>query len=177
MNATYRAAVLSAVAITAVVGAAVWTVLKVDRATRPAHEVTPPKFVAMDTALRRPGRLDRTLLVLPPDTAAREAIVRWNLRDRPVEGVREAVIAAKTEGYSGADVAHLCDSAAEIAMEESIQSGHARPIRQADFLKALKEITPSVRPWFDTARNYALFANEGGTYDELLAYLRSQNIL
>lgn len=131
----------------------------------------------VDTALRRPGRLDRTLLVLPPDAAAREAIIRWNLHDRPVEGVREAAIAAKTEGFSGADVTHLCDSAAEIAMEDSIESGKARPIRQADFLKARKEVSSSIGPWFETARNYALFANEGGTYDELLTYLRSRNIV
>ena len=41
----------------------------------------------IDPALRRPGRLDRTVLVLPPDTKARESIFRSNLAHRPVEGV------------------------------------------------------------------------------------------
>ena len=41
----------------------------------------------IDTALRRPGRLDRTLLVLPPDLPAREAILRKALQERPIEGV------------------------------------------------------------------------------------------
>ena len=42
----------------------------------------------VDSALRRPGRFDRTLLVLPPDQAAREAMFRFHLRDRPVAGRR-----------------------------------------------------------------------------------------
>src|SRR4029453_7140596 len=41
----------------------------------------------VDTALRRPGRLDRTLLVLPPDPPARRAILALHLRDRPLQGV------------------------------------------------------------------------------------------
>ena len=41
----------------------------------------------VDSALRRPGRLDRTLLVLPPDREARESILRYHVRDRPVANV------------------------------------------------------------------------------------------
>lgn len=131
----------------------------------------------VDTALRRPGRLDRTLLVLPPDPPAREAILRSQMQGRPVEALDFARIAARTEDYSGADVAHLCESATELALEDSLTTGQTRPVRPADFQKALKEIRPSVRPWFDTARNYALYANEGGVYDDLLAYLRARRLL
>lgn len=131
----------------------------------------------VDTALRRPGRLDRTLLVLPPDLPAREAMLRAYLRDRPIDRLDFAGIAARTDSFSGADMAHLCESAAELAMEDSLMTGKVRPISQEDFKRALKDIKPSVRPWFDTARNYALFANEGGAYDELLKYLRAQNLL
>ena len=131
----------------------------------------------VDSALRRPGRLDRTLLVLPPDAQAREAILKLHMRDRPVEGVDLKWAAAQTEGYSGADVAHLCEAAAEHAMEDSIERGVTRPIQAGDFKRALKEVRPSVRPWFDTAKNYALFANEGGVYDDLLDYLRARKFL
>jgi SpoVK/Ycf46/Vps4 family AAA+-type ATPase len=131
----------------------------------------------VDSALRRPGRLDRTLLVLPPDAPAREAILRYHVSGKPVEALDLASLAAKTEGYSGADLAHLCESAAELAMEESMASGKARPLNQADFKKALKDVKPSTRPWFETARNYAMFANEGGTYDELLDYLRTARMV
>ena len=131
----------------------------------------------VDTALRRPGRLDRTLLVLPPDIPARAAILRYHANGRPVENVDFMALATKTNGFSGADLAHLVESAAELAMEDSLARGGARPIRLPDFQRALKEIKPSTRPWFDTARNYALFANEGGVYDDLLAYLRNQRLL
>lgn len=131
----------------------------------------------VDTALRRPGRLDRTLLVLPPDAPARQAVLTFHTRGRPLEGIDFAWLAARTDGFSGADAAHLCESAAEIAMEASITSGKARPITMNDFKSALKEIKPSTRAWFDTAKNYALFANEGGAYDDLLTYLRAQRML
>lgn len=131
----------------------------------------------IDAALRRPGRLDRTLLVLPPDAPARESILRLNSADRPLSGVDFAALAAKTEDYSGADLAHLCDSAAELALEDSLATGKVRPISGADFKQAQKDVRPSVRPWFETARNYALYSNEGGLYDDLLDYMRSRRIL
>jgi len=131
----------------------------------------------VDSALRRAGRLDRMLLVLPPDRAAREAILRFHLRDRPVGDVDLAPIAAKTEDYSGADLAHFCESAAELAMEASVASGKARPIDMSDFKNALRDVKPSTRAWFETARNFAQFANDGGIYDDLLAYMRARRIV
>ena len=131
----------------------------------------------VDTALRRPGRFDRTLLVLPPDPPARASILRHHLGERPAEGVDLKWVAEKTDGHSGADLAHLVESAAEFAMEESITRGSPRPIRQSDFKRALKEIKPSTRPWFEVARNYAMFSNEGGMYDDLLDYLRAKRMV
>lgn len=131
----------------------------------------------VDTALRRPGRLDRTLLVLPPDALAREAILRYHVSGKPTEALDLAWVAGKTEGYSGADLAHLCETAAELAMEDSMATGKPRPLCQTDFKKGLKDVRPSTRPWFETARNYAMFANEGGVYDELLDYLRAARMV
>lgn len=125
----------------------------------------------VDTALRRPGRLDRMLVVLPPDQPARSAILRYHLRERPAEAVDTDWVAGKTDGFSGADLAHLCDSASEVALEDSVASGRARGITTADFKRVLKDVRPSTKAWFDLARNYALFANEGGTYDDLIAYM------
>jgi SpoVK/Ycf46/Vps4 family AAA+-type ATPase len=131
----------------------------------------------VDAALARPGRFDRRILVLPPDDAAREAILGYHLRGRPAAGLDVRSIAARTASFSGADLAHLCESAAEIAMEASAQNGATRPITAADVQLALKDVRPTTRPWFETARNYALFANEGGIYDDLLAYMRSHKML
>ncbi|MFD3466950.1 AAA family ATPase [Streptomyces sp. NPDC058682] len=126
----------------------------------------------VDIALRRPGRLDRTLLVLPPDGPARDAILRYHLRDRPIESVDVGKIVKATEGFSGADLAHVCESAAESALLDSARTGTIRMINTKDVLGAAKAIRPSTEPWFAAARNVAMFANEGGVYDELLAYLK-----
>jgi SpoVK/Ycf46/Vps4 family AAA+-type ATPase len=126
----------------------------------------------VDTALRRPGRFDRMVLVLPPDTPAREFILRYHLRDRPAGDVDLAWVASHTDEFSGADLAHLCESATELALEQAIRTGRTQPVTTSDFKRAMKEIRPSVRSWFDSARNYAMFANEGGTYDELVAHIK-----
>ena len=84
--------------------------------------------------------------------------------------------AGVTEDYSGADVAHLCESAAELALEESLD-GTVRPMSRAHFTRAMKEIRPSIRSWLETAKNHALFANDGGVYDDLLDYLRTRRIV
>jgi AAA+ superfamily predicted ATPase len=131
----------------------------------------------VDTALLRPGRFDRTVLVLPPDRPAREAIIRHHLKDRPAERVDVGQIAARTEQFSGADLAHLCNSATELALEDSIARGTPRPISSADFQHALRDVRPSTRAWFEAARNYAVFANESGFYDDLLAYLKANRML
>lgn len=126
----------------------------------------------VDPALRRPGRFDRMLLVLPPDETARRAIITSHLRDRPTAGVDIARLATRTDGYSGADLRLVCEAAAESAIEASVAAGRARPIAMADLERAVTEVRPSTRPWFEVARNYVLFANEGGTYDDLLDHLR-----
>jgi AAA+ superfamily predicted ATPase len=131
----------------------------------------------VDSALRRPGRFDRTLLVLPPDARAREAVFRFHLRDRPVGGIELARLAQLTEGYSAADIAHVCESAAELALLDSARSGEIRLIGTADLTAAVSQISPSIGSWFDSARNVALFANEGGAYNDLVAYLKKRKML
>jgi SpoVK/Ycf46/Vps4 family AAA+-type ATPase len=128
----------------------------------------------VEPALRRPGRLDRTVLVLPPDEEARAAILAFHLRDRPTESLELRDVARRTDGFSGADLALLSEAAAEAAIADSIRSGHARPIRLDDIEAALGTIAPSTGAWFDAARNFAKFGNRSGEYDELLEYLRTR---
>ncbi|MFI1714330.1 ATP-binding protein [Streptomyces litmocidini] len=131
----------------------------------------------VDIALRRPGRLDRTLLVLPPDAAAREAILRYHLRERPIEAVDLGKLVRATEDFSGADLAHVCETAAEAALLDSARTGSVRLITTKDLLGAARQIKPSTEPWFAAARNVAMFANEGGLYDDLLAHLKRKRKL
>ena len=60
-------------------------------------------------------------------------------------------------------------------MHDSIRTGTVRMIEQRDFDAALREVRPTTKPWFATARNVAMFANEGGVYDDLAAYLKKRN--
>ncbi len=130
----------------------------------------------VDSALRRPGRFDRTLLVLPPDASAREGVFRYHLKDRPVAGIELAKLARQTDGYSGADIAHICETAAEKALLDSVRLDEPRMIGTPDLEAAIGEVKPSLGAWFDTARNVALFANENGSYDDLAAYLRKRRL-
>ncbi|MEU8043537.1 ATP-binding protein [Micromonospora echinofusca] len=131
----------------------------------------------VDPALRRPGRLDRVVLVLPPDAEARRSILEYHLRERPIAGIDLRKIVAATEDYSGADLAHLCETAAEFAMADSVRTGEVRMIEHRDLERAVKEVRPSTKPWMATARNVAMFANEGGVYDDLVAYLKRRRML
>jgi SpoVK/Ycf46/Vps4 family AAA+-type ATPase len=131
----------------------------------------------VDTALRRPGRFDRMLLVLPPDDPARSAILHHHLRDRPAAGVDVQRIARLTEHYSGADLAHVCDTAAERALAVSMRAGRLVPLTTADLEAAVREVRPSTGPWFGTARNVVAFGNADGSYDDLAAYLRKNRKL
>ena len=131
----------------------------------------------IDPALRRPGRLDRMLLVLPPDPAARDAILRGLLARRPAAGLDVGRLVKQTDGFSGADLAHLVDTATQLALEASARSGAMQPITMRELNTALAEVRPSTGAWLQTARNVAEFGNDHGEYDELLAYLKRRRML
>ncbi|GAB2651777.1 ATP-binding protein [Nocardia goodfellowii] len=128
----------------------------------------------VDVALRRPGRFDRMVLVGLPDTAARTSILHYHLRDRPVTGIDLTAVARRTDGFSGADLAHLCTSATQLAMADSIRTGEVRPVTMRDLESVLADIKPSAGAWFESARNVVEFANGDGTYDELARYMKSR---
>jgi SpoVK/Ycf46/Vps4 family AAA+-type ATPase len=131
----------------------------------------------IDPALRRPGRFDRMVFVPAPDAPARERILGLRLAQRPTAGTLDLrAVAQKTDGFSGADLAALIDAATDLAFERTVDSGREHPIDQAVLAAVLKDARPSTQPWLETARNYALYANEGGSYDELLAYLKSRRM-
>ncbi|HET9139425.1 ATP-binding protein [Actinophytocola sp.] len=128
----------------------------------------------IDSALLRPGRFDRTILVPPPDLAAREAILRFHLRGRPTERLNLAKIAKATEGMSGADLGLLCEQGTETAMDASMTTGQFQPITQQHLEEAARSVRPSIGEWLEVARNYALYGNDAGAYDELAAYLKKR---
>lgn len=131
----------------------------------------------VDPALLRPGRLDRTLLVLPPDAPARDAILRMHLSRRPIAGIDLGELVHATDGFSGADLEHLVASAAEQAMLRSISAGSVQPIGMPDLRHVLREVRPSTGAWFAGAKNVVTFANSDGRYDDLADHLRGRGLL
>ncbi len=126
----------------------------------------------LDAAFRRPGRFDRVLFVPPPDAPARAAILRILVRGKPAGDIDFDLLAKKTDGFSGADLKAVIDVAVEAKLREALKDGVPRPLTTKDLAAAVGGVRPSTREWFSTARNHALYANQGGAYDDVLKYLK-----
>jgi transitional endoplasmic reticulum ATPase len=95
----------------------------------------------LDTALLRPGRFDRIILVSPPDEKARLDIFKVHTKNMPLKGVRLEELAKKTDGYVGADIEAVCREAAIFALRKNMS---AKEVTSKDFDEALKKVSPSV---------------------------------
>jgi AAA family ATPase len=97
----------------------------------------------LDSALMRPGRLDRLAYVPPPDAAARAEILRIHTRSMPLtpEVSLEDIAQRLTQGYSGAEVAALCREAAMQALQDSMEASTVCP---EHFERAARTITPQI---------------------------------
>jgi SpoVK/Ycf46/Vps4 family AAA+-type ATPase len=126
----------------------------------------------LDPAFRRPGRFDRIVFVPPPDVTTIESILRLKLNNKPTGTIDLQSIAKKAENYSGADIDAIIDIAIEQKLESSFSDGIPKPLETNDLLNALKKHKPSTQEWFSTAKNFAMFANDSGLYDDILTYLK-----
>lgn len=91
----------------------------------------------LDPALLRPGRFDRQVTVDLPDIRGREAILKVHSRKLPVDdSVKMSLIARSTPGFSGADLANLCNEAALLAARKNKQN-----IFMDDFEEAKDKVT------------------------------------
>ena len=126
----------------------------------------------LDPAFRRPGRFDRIVFVSPPNEETKESILKLKLNDKPIGSIDYKLIAKKAEYYSGADIDAIIDIAIEQKLEASFIDGIPKPLETNDLINALKKHKPSTQEWFTTAKNFAMFANESGLYDDILVYLK-----
>eukprot|EP01035_Chromulina_nebulosa_P066716 gene66716-91361_t len=127
---------------------------------------------SVDGAFRRPGRFDRVIFVAPPDEPARTDILKAMLKEKPVGNVDAEKVAKNTANFSGADLSAVVDIAVEYKLEDSMRTGQVEPLDTKDLLKAIKQHKPTTQEWFASARNYALYANEAGLYDDILEYMK-----
>ena len=128
---------------------------------------------SVDSAFLRPGRFDRMFFVTPPDKPARQAILEHHIKDRPADdSIDFKLIATKTSGYSGADLANLIEMAADEAIDDSIEKGSEVDINFSHFKEALSQSRDTTTEWITTARNYARYANDGGRYNDVLDFIK-----
>ena len=121
-----------------------------------------PHVARPSSPMRRPGR---------PSSAR-----IWSIG--PSQESTWRVSARMTDGYSGADIAHICETAAEKALIESARGGEAaRLIEMRHLDDAVAEVRPSLAGWFEAARNVVAFANASGDYDELRDYMKQRRLL
>jgi len=106
----------------------------------------------IDPALLRPGRFDRMVEIGMPDQEARLEILKIHTAKRPLaEDVDLAAISKKTDGYSGADLANICNEAVMLAIREYVLAGKPQEdeeiakykIESKHFEEALKKVKPS----------------------------------
>lgn len=127
----------------------------------------------LDSALRRPGRFDRIIFVPPPDQESRETIIKLKLQNKPIEDIDYSLIASRTVGFSGADIDAVIDVAIESIIEKALETGDSHEIKTRDLTNAAAQRTPSTREWFNTVKNYTVFSNKSGLYDDVIKYMKS----
>lgn len=126
----------------------------------------------LDSALRRPGRFDRVIFVPPPDPPGRLEILRLLARGKPAEKIDFESLAKKTADFSGADLKAVMDRAVEAKLQEAMRTGVPKPLTTRDLAEAASKVRPTTAEWFATARNYILYANQEGLYDDVRRYLK-----
>jgi len=90
----------------------------------------------LDPALLRPGRFDRQIVIDTADVRGRTAILKVHCRDKPLDDdVDLAVIAKRTPGFTGADLANAVNEAALIAARLN-----RKKIRMVDFEEAIDRV-------------------------------------
>lgn len=102
----------------------------------------------LDAAVLRPGRFDDIVEMMMPNEEDRGAIFAVHLRNKPVaKEVQPAALAAKTEGFSGADIAAVVRTAAMTAVRRAVatleKGGKGEPvilIRRQDIEAAVEEV-------------------------------------
>jgi SpoVK/Ycf46/Vps4 family AAA+-type ATPase len=125
----------------------------------------------VDPAFRRPGRFDRVLFVPPPDEEARASIIELMAEGKPIQKLDARALAKRTKDFSGADLKAVFDLASEEKLAIAMRENRLVPITTDDLIRAAKSMQPSTKAWFESAKNYALYANQSGFYNDVLSFL------
>ncbi|CAJ0967851.1 unnamed protein product [Ranitomeya imitator] len=98
----------------------------------------------IDSALRRPGRFDREIIIGTPTISQRRSILKVLTAQIPVHSDMDLdALADMTVGYVGADLTALCRDAAMQVVLQANQDGQVNQVRREHFFEAFKKIRPS----------------------------------
>ncbi|OPZ90646.1 MAG: ATP-dependent zinc metalloprotease FtsH [Firmicutes bacterium ADurb.Bin419] len=126
----------------------------------------------VDPALRRPGRFDRLIFVMPPDVNARKEIFVLKLQGRPIEDIDYMELAKRTELYSGADIENVVELAAENVIDSIMKTGVEKKINMKDLFVAIDSTKPSTLDWLKTMETYIKYGNSNSMFNEVDMYLK-----
>ncbi|KAL3468923.1 P-loop containing nucleoside triphosphate hydrolase protein [Aspergillus californicus] len=99
----------------------------------------------LDPALMRPGRLDNILYIGPPDLEARKEILNiWISKSVVHTEVVVEELALRIEGYTGAEIVSICQTAGDAALDEEDETGQEQDVRLKHFDYALKQVRRQV---------------------------------
>lgn len=131
----------------------------------------------VDSAMKRPGRFSRLIFIPPPCEVARLEILKSQLIGVPVDEFDLVRLSKRLTNFSGADVVGLVDLAKEIALNEMLEAGRERRLREDDFNKVLNKMIPSTEDWLRTAKNLVKYSGGDRSYQDVEEYLRDHRLL
>jgi transitional endoplasmic reticulum ATPase len=114
----------------------------------------------IDPAMLRPGRFDKIIFIHPPFAEGRAKIFELNLKGVPkAPDVDFARLAKYTDGYTGADIASICQEA-KMRLVRGRLAGKRKELHQSDLLEIISQRKPSVTP--QMLESYMRFLREYG---------------
>jgi transitional endoplasmic reticulum ATPase len=95
----------------------------------------------LDLAVLRPGRFDKIVEILMPEEKERKEIFEVHLRKKPLASeISLDELASRTEGFSGAEIASVCNKAALMAVSRAVEAGKNSPAEEVKVLIEAEDI-------------------------------------
>lgn len=127
----------------------------------------------IDSVFRRCGRFRQSMLVDVPTKSERREIIRVLARSMPLVEFDAAKVAARTDGFTGAELRAMFDAAARAALLEALRNrGETVTLTTRSLLDAAGDIRPASLSWFEKLRTHldGAISLKGGA--DILPHLR-----
>ena len=115
----------------------------------------------MDPALKRPGRFGEAIYMAAPNYKERKAAFKLHTKNKPIGGLFSFDrLARASMGWSGADIADVCDKAALRVAVEVDKTGKNRKIQMKDFIAIIKKKSSSLDEWYSMVKKDVISKTE-----------------